>query len=317
MIRHSPTFALFVVATIGTAVQADTPSRITDHGEYRLPRTNDLALRSKAGRDYRLLISSPEGEPPEAGFPVLYVLDANSCFGTVVEAQRLQVRRGQTTGITPAVIVGIGYPGDGPFDPGRRTYDLTTPGEAGKLPRRPDGSPWPASGGADEFLDFIENEVKPLVESRVQIDRSRQAIFGHSFGGLFVLHAMFNRPEAFHSYIAASPSVWWNDFALQKAEERFAKRCAQSPVRLRLRVTTGELEKNSGPTARLAPTAASTGFGSTEDMAMRLQKLADRGVRVEFHEYPGENHGSVLPVALNHGLRFALTSETRDGPKRE
>lgn len=309
--------ALFLIALLNANARADGLTSVVDRGEYKLGGTSDLLMTSKSGRDYRLLVSVPEGQPPADGFPVLYVLDANSCFGTVVEAQRLQVRRGQTTGITPIVIVGIAYPIEGPFDTARRTYDLTTPGQTEKLPRRPDGSPWPASGGADEFLTFLQEEAKPLVESRTRIDKSKQAIFGHSFGGLFVLHAMLTRPESFQTYIAASPSVWWNDFAISDAEQKFAARCAQSPVQVRLRMTTAELEKNTGPTARMSPTASSKSFGSTEDLANRLKNLSDRGVAVEYQEYAGENHGSVLPVAINRGLRFALAAETPDKPRRD
>lgn len=73
---------------------------------------------------------------------MIYLLDANSVFGTMVEAMRMQSRRPEKTGVVPAVIVGIGYETDAPFDPGRY-YDFTLPVPPAELPERPDGRTGP------------------------------------------------------------------------------------------------------------------------------------------------------------------------------
>ncbi len=41
-------------------------------------------------REYRIYVAWPAEEPPPDGYPVLYILDANAVFGTVVEAIRLR-----------------------------------------------------------------------------------------------------------------------------------------------------------------------------------------------------------------------------------
>jgi len=42
---------------------------------------------------------------------------------------------------------------------------------------------------------------------------------GHSYGGLFALHALLRRPQFFSRYAAAAPSLWWQDgFILREAE---------------------------------------------------------------------------------------------------
>ena len=51
----------------------------------------------------------------------------------------------------------------------------------------------PETGDADAFLRVIEKEIKPGVEALVPINRSNQALFGHSDGGLAVVHALFTR----------------------------------------------------------------------------------------------------------------------------
>ena len=53
-------------------------------------------MKSKIeGREYQIFISKPMVEPPPSGYPVIYVLDANSVFGTIVEAIRLQSKRSE------------------------------------------------------------------------------------------------------------------------------------------------------------------------------------------------------------------------------
>lgn len=298
-----------VAAMASFATAGEPQARVQRLGRYTLPRTHDFLLTSREGREYRLLVAEPDAEAPPEGFPVLYVLDANSCFGTVVESQRVQARRREKTGVAPQLIVGIGYPGDEPFDTVRRTLDYTIPADSEKLPPRRDGSDWPPHGGADAFLDFIETEVKPVIEGRFQVNRRRQAIFGHSFGGLFVLHTLFTRPDAFQGYIASSPSVWWNDYALLTEEKAFRERCRRSPVNIRLKVTRGELEKGRGPAAQLPATPSSTTFGGAKEMAARLGELEGRGITIEFEEIQNANHGSVIPVAINRGLRFASVAD--------
>ncbi len=62
-------------------------------GRYAVPGTEVREMRSKGGRTYRIFVSFPQEEPPASGFPVIYLLDANSVFGTMAEALRVQSRR--------------------------------------------------------------------------------------------------------------------------------------------------------------------------------------------------------------------------------
>ncbi|QDT33114.1 Ferri-bacillibactin esterase BesA [Thalassoglobus polymorphus] len=294
----------------GSEPPAVTQADVHSLGEFTLAQTEVFDFTSRRGSVYRIFISEPKGPASVDGYSVLYVLDANANFGTLVEAQRHQSRGRAGLKSTPVVLVGIGYPTEGPYDFKRRTYDLTTPALPENLPRRPGGREWPKSGGADEFLDFIQGELKPHIESRVRIDRSRQAIYGHSFGGLFVLHTLFSRPDAFQNYIAASPSVWWNDYATLKAEKQFSTSVVEFDSRKRLLITLGELEltEDGGPAALLAPTAAKKTFGNTKDFAERLASLEAEQFTFSYREFPGEDHGSVVPFALIESLRFVLNT---------
>lgn len=247
-------------------------------------------------RRYRIMASKPTAPPPPSGYPVIYVLDANSVFGTMVEAVRLQSRRPDTTGVVPALIVGIGYETREPFSPDRY-YDFT-PMATTEYHKKPDGTPIPEQGGAATFLQFIEEDLKPEIEREFAVDIGKQTIFGHSLGGLFALYVLFNRPEAFQCYIAGSPSIHWNWQYMEEAEERFLSRLAQKSPLLEVKVLfgVGEFEKRhiAGNSDR------------ARKMSDRLSAYADRGVTAEFREFEGEGHVSVLPVLISRALRFAL-----------
>ncbi len=81
----------------------------------------------------------------------------------------------------------------------------------------------PTAGGADNFLRFINEELIPHVEKTYRTAPFRTLI-GHSFGGLFAIHALVESPDTFDAYIAISPSLQWDDGELvERAEAAFAK----------------------------------------------------------------------------------------------
>lgn len=273
-----------------------------------MPRSEQRTLRSRAdNREYRIFIAVPEGEPPASGFPVVYVLDANSVFGTMVEAVRVQSRAPQRTGVIPAIVVGIGYPTDGPFHPARH-YDFTRDIRVEELPFKLRDGERPEHGGAEAFMTFIEEELKPVIEETYSIDRRRQTIFGHSLGGMFVLHLLFAKPEAFQCYIAGSPSIHWNKPVLLEEEQAFASKLSASgqsadkSADIKLFLAIGELEKSHH-----------TGGGeNASELCGRLSALADYGLETAYKEFEGEGHVSVLPPLISRAVRFALRPEPAD-----
>lgn len=295
-----------VVAVAGGA--ADEPVPVV------VPRSEQIDLKSKTGREYRLFVQAPAEEvpAPPGGYPVYYFTDANASFPLVASLARIQ----QPT-IGPVVLVGIGYPTDERSEVTlRRSFDLTpaaSPDAIKKFQegRKKDAPPKDAKdtpkdappkaevkyGGQTEFFAFMRDEVKPLVERRFKIDKTRQALFGHSFGGLFTLHALYAHPDAFQTYIAASPSLWLNPEKLAEEEAAFTAKVKAGGTKVRLLVTLGELEGRS-PFEK-----AGTGDDPRAVLAKRLKAA---GVDAAFKQFEGENHGSVVPFAHTRGLRFAF-----------
>ncbi|WP_158265441.1 alpha/beta hydrolase [Blastopirellula marina] len=282
----------------------NSESEASVSASYQIPGSEVFDVRSKQGLDYRIFLSIPDQSPPPEGFPVLFVLDGNAYFPLAATLSRFQAR-GPRSGL---VIVGIGYPTDDAFHMQRRTFDMTTKADPKKLPPSRGGRGWHESGGADQFLEFIKNELRPLVAKKVAIDGERHAIVGHSFGGLFVMHTLFTHPNSFQTYIAISPSGWWNDYALLQEEKVFSRDVdsLEKPVRLLIEVGELELSGKEGPAASLAPTPAMKEFGTTEDFAKRLSSVKSKSCEVRFKIYDGESHGSVVPRAMIDAIRFSL-----------
>lgn len=254
-----------------------------------LPHARQFEIASPQGLPYRLLLAVPPEPPPAAGFPVLVLVDGDALFATALASARLQAARPEVSGVGPAVLIGIGYPGGAPFDAERRRQDLL-----------------PDAGGADRFLDLIEGEVLPLAANLAPIDRSRLSLAGHSFGGLFALHALFSRPALFRSHVAGSPSIWWNDRAILAGRTRFLQGAAPA-VRPRLLVTVGSKEQ-SGDEQRDPVRAARLRSARMVDNAreMAADLAASGRLDCEHVVFDGENHISVIPAMLSRAVAFAL-----------
>ena len=64
------------------------------------------------------------------------------------------------------------------------------------------------SGGQEDFYSFLSHELTPFLQKSYAIDSKHFGIFGHSFGGLFVLSALQQKAQIFSHYFSASPSIW-------------------------------------------------------------------------------------------------------------
>ncbi len=257
----------------------------------RLPATEQFDLRNAAGQTYQIMVSLPnvkksaDSEPSAKPPPVLYVLDGNATFAAFHDAKRMESK------FANSIIVAVAYPTEKPFDFYRRSYDFSPPVSDAKND--------PPQGGQDAFIDFLENRLQPEIARRYSMDNSRQAIYGHSFGGMFTLYAMFNRPELFNHYIVSSPSLWWHDSYLLAPEQRFSEQ-----------VRSGETSVIGK--SLLMVVAEGDPIQEKEDAELiseRLRPLSAYGLRSSFYLQEDENHMS-LPVTIAHRvIRHAFTPE--------
>ena len=272
--------------------QRAAPSTVA--AAYALPETESWELKGEDGYSYQIFVSMPKGDPPPDGYPLLYVLDGNAMFAGFAEARRIQAFALSDVG--KSIVVGIGYKTDMAYDTTRRLYDFTPDFQKPVMPAQKRLAHLKA-GGRDVFARFILERLRPELARRYAVNSDRQALFGHSLGGLFSLYMLYSHPTAFHAIIAASPTIWWNDQAIVAEERIFAAKltAGKVPGRIsRVRVVTGELEE-----AAVSKTDA-------EALAKRLELLSGYGLRSEFELFRGETHITVPSRSTTSTLRFAF-----------
>ncbi len=110
-------------------------------------------------------------------YPVIYVTDAqwgaDERFAHIIETKQKDI-----------IVVGITQ---GPV--GQRTTDFL----------------WP---GSSHYLEFFSNEFLPLIESQYRIDTSNRTLYGHSYGGVLIRHALINEVSTplFQNFISSDGS---------------------------------------------------------------------------------------------------------------
>lgn len=235
-----------------------------------LDGTEQWMMKSEEGRDYRIMISLPEGDVPyTGGYPVIYLLDGNAYFPVFHAAKRAQ------TQFDAAILVGIGYPGDAPLDFERRGFDLSPPA--------PEARNTPPQGGQDMFLAFIEKRLMPKVAERFQVDPDQRSLVGHSFGGMFGLYTLFTRPDLFQHVVAVSPSLWWQDRFLLKHERDFTERAHAGQIDLTHRSLS----------LVLAERDLAQSVQDARSLQLRLENLTQYGLRSDYRVEAGEDHMSI------------------------
>jgi predicted alpha/beta superfamily hydrolase len=144
------------------------------------------------------------------------------------------------------------------------------------------------SGGAAAFLDFFARELIPFVDRTWRTIPADRGLLGHSYGGLFAIYALEQRPGLFQRIVAASPALDWDHrLLLTAARDRLRKLSA--PVRLDLSVGDED------------DTDSTTAFAKILD-ELKPGGLNYRFTVYRFTEYRGENHNSVRLVSFPSGL---------------
>ena len=211
--------------------------------------------------------------------PVVVVVDGDYMFEPLVDAAK-KLRR--ENAIPAALLVGIGY-GKSFGDPrNRRGRDYTT----SAAPEEPE------SGGADAFFKHLTGPLWAELGRRYPLRDDARVIAGHSLGGLFALHALFQQDCFFNASIVGAPSLWWNGGRYLDQLARFRKtHAALASVRLFLGIGEDDTESMTGDFARLERQLAAAPFG---------------GLEVVSRKYARHDHYNLLPVLFRDGLRNAF-----------
>ncbi|WP_408590556.1 alpha/beta hydrolase [Novosphingobium sp.] len=168
--------------------------------------------------------------------------------------------------------------------------------------------------GAEDFFRFITEEVRPAVAAIYKVDLKDQTLYGHSLGGLFTLHVLFNHPDSFRVFVASSPSIWFDDRVVLKDEAAFSQAVMAGKAAPRVLIEVGGLEEG---VPKILPPGATESDICKSDARFRMIsnacELADRlsrlkgapGYEVQSHAFDGETHLTVMAASLSRALTFA------------
>lgn len=255
-------------------------------------------LRSEQiGQDYLINIGIPPGYNPDGDpYPVVYITDGGPQFTSLQSVAPLMQMTGE---LTPFVTVGISYDVEESIHAmSLRNRDLThCKGEMNLGAEAPDWFktlPQVEPGGAENFLSFINGQVKQLVQEKFNVSND-STYAGYSLGGLFGLFALFSRPESFARYIIGSPSIWWGDRNILSFESAYAEN--HSDLNARVYMSSGRLEE---------PINAPDQFAMVSNMVNLVETLQTRGytnLQLTHQVIDDETHMSCGPLAMLRGVR--------------
>lgn len=210
-------------------------------------------------------------------YPVVYILDGNVYF----DIFRTMVNIYTQTGLPYEIIlVGIGYK-DIPELAMLRSRDYTYPIADEKYGMS-------VSGGGDKFLTFLNKELVPVIDKKYHTDKSNRILFGHSISAYFVEYAftenLKNNNEVFQNYIAASPTLNYNNYYLLKTMENLEGLNPTLLSKISIFTTFGQLENaNSDPEME-----------KVEVTIEKLEKLFSQ------NKFNGLKHRSIVYSNLGH-----------------
>lgn len=291
-------FALACWAGHAAAAPAVPPSG------FSLENTEVRDIRAQAlQRDYQLFVALPDSyREGTQRYPVLFVVDANYSFPVVRNiAQRLH----KHAGIEEVIVVGLSYSkGDSGNYSRRRDYTPTFPRKhsyRSDMPQRP-----LAFGEAPGYGRFLSGEVFPLIARHYRADMQRKIFVGHSYGSLLGLHMLLSEPRSFQHYILGSPSLWFDAGVMYEREKSYAAKYRDLPASVFFGV--GGLERLPAGQQRSRAEENADMVADLQDFDSALRGHRYPGLKTHMRVFADEDHASVFPLVLTHGLRNYLKS---------
>jgi predicted alpha/beta superfamily hydrolase len=248
----------------------------------------------------------------------MYILDGNAYGLSATEAIRR--RRPVEFNQPDTIIVSIGYPTtieDSPYSNSRYS-DYQPPVCANCTPPAIPGVP----SNADGVISFIDTALRPWVQNSVFSSATfdRDALYGHSFAGLFVLYALTARPDLFDTFLSASPALDWNnDYVFNHTPflaplKNSTLIHASNATKPAFQLSYGALEQY--PKRRRTETDAEWEYRKTLLESLRMTDICEKLYRelvgspalrdVELNVYPNSYHAAVGTVAISDGIDYFL-----------
>ncbi len=203
----------------------------------------------------------------EQCYPVFYVLDAAWDYPPLAAAVDF-LSSGMLPRIPEAIVIGV-YQHD-------RTNELTPASAIAQ-------TQYPTGGGAEVFGRFLTEELVAHIDSTYRTSGTN-ALFGHSFGGLFALDHVLNGSRTFRMVAASDPSVWWDEWRLLSQLPRLQQNLQDHAIRLYV--------ARAGHAGNANPDSVAI-IRANRQLANQLAALDTLRWRIGLQEYAEEDHATV------------------------
>jgi len=216
----------------------------------------------------------------EKTYPVIYLLDGESFFQTLVAIHR-SFSRGRQSRMPESIIVGIINTD--------RTRDLTPSQSASRRDGTTQEGDKAVGGGSELFLRFLLEELRETIDKTYRTS-GKNTLIGHSFGGLFAVNTLLKHTDAFDTYVALDPSMWWDRAKLAGEAEGILKTNQFTNKTLYIGVA-----RAMRPDRQYIHLDVMDSF-----LEERLPAAAKNGLKYYLKQFPDENHGSIpLPGMID------------------
>ena len=285
---------LLLLAGVLLHAQPQTQFRSKEKGLVLADVENSEFHSRFTGYEYRIYVSLPKNyAASDKRYPVLYVPDADFAFDAARTAYET-ISIGPSLRMGPAIdeliIVGVPLKVENTLDWARkRFYDLTpTVDEEATASFAKQFEGEVRSGGAAVFLRALQQEVIPYIEANYRTTTDR-GLAGYSLGGLFTFWVMLQDQTTFSRYMVGSPSLWWDNAAILKAEAAFAEAGKKFRGKAYFSVGTGEGKMMLDPFRQLLAT---------------LTTPNNPDFRYDSHIFEGSDHLSGVAGAFSAAMKY-------------
>jgi predicted alpha/beta superfamily hydrolase len=254
-----------VLALVCSSANAAERECMPDHETFKI-----ASSAMQEDRTINVYLPPAYSVDTTAVFPVMYMPDGGEMedFPHVASAIDRAIAEGA---MRPVILVGI--------ENTQRRRDMTGPTQVPS-----DREIAPRVGGSATFRRFIKTELFEAVDARYRTSASR-GIIGESLAGLFVVETFVRDRSMFDTYIAFSPSLWWNEGAL-------------------LREASTELARNSnGATLYMAAADEENIVPLLRDFRKLIAGRDSANLRWTIEEYPSLSHATIYRALAPSILR--------------
>lgn len=238
-------------------------------------KTEEFTIKSTIiNDDYPIFVFLPSNYNPNEPNQLIIGLDGEFRFDDIAN---IISEKSQNGSIPPCIFVAVGNSEE-------RNRDYTpTKYEYGE-------------GGAENYYNFLKNELIPGLESKYNIDTlNTKTLIGNSFGGLFTHFAMFQDriDNPFNKFISVGCSFWFDSGVIFEYEENYSQK--HSDLDVKYFSGMGTLE-------------GGVNLASFEELTKRLTNRAYPNLLMHTEFIKEHGHSGASKIGFKKGIDYVFSN---------